>query len=69
MEVKDLCDDFLWQQEQVLMLSVFIFIKRAVMTESKTRCLCISGMMQSEAFRMLDGLTRHDSEVGFLRQN
>ena len=39
------------------------------MSESKTRCLWISGMMQSEEFRTPDELTRHDSQVGFLRQN
>lgn len=39
------------------------------MIESKTRCLWISSMMQYEEFHMLDGLTRHDSEAGFLRQN
>jgi len=51
------------------MLLVFIFTKRFAMSESKTRCLWISGMMQSEEFRTPDELTRHDSQVGFLRQN
>lgn len=51
------------------MLLVFILTKKAARTESKTRCLRTSGMTQSEEFCTLDGLTRRDSEAGFLGQN
>lgn len=65
---------FVWQffmaaRASILMLLVFIFTKTALMTGSKTRCLWTSGMMQSEEFGTVDGLTRHDSEGGFSRQN
>lgn len=65
---------FVWQffmaaRASILMLLVFIFTKTALMTGSKTRCLWTSGMMQSEEFGTVDGLTRHGSEGGFSRQN
>lgn len=74
MEVKDLWDNFSWQQEQVSwccwsLFFFFFFTKTALMTGSKTRCLWTSGMMQSQEFGTVDGLTRHSSEGGFSRQN